>query len=65
MDTTRNSKAQAAIQIIGEVREAVGVVARIAGQIAGLLIEQPIFWMLAAVVIFMVGMGMSFSATLL
>lgn len=39
MEITRNCNAKAALQIVGEVVEVVGVVARIAGQVAGLLAE--------------------------
>ena len=38
------------------------VVARIAGQIVSLLAGQPVFWMFAAAVGFMAGMGTCFAA---
>ncbi len=64
--TTSNSNVQdAAIQIIEEAWEQMGVVARIASQVAGLLAEQPIFWMFCVVVGFVVGMGACFSSILL
>ena len=63
--TTSNSNVQdAAIQIIEEAWEQMGVVARIASQVAGLLAEQPIFWMFFAAVGFMVGMSACFSTLL-
>ena len=64
MEITRNCNAKAALQIVGEVVEVVGVVARIAGQVAGLLAEQPVFWLFCAAVGFVAGMGACFSTLL-